>query len=62
VRLIPIPEQGQLVDVRQSRFVVTDIQQTTPPQNPVRGALPTAQHLITLSSVEDDGLGTELKV
>ena len=62
MRLIPIPEQGQLVDVRQSRFVVTDIQQTTPPQNPVRGALPTAQHLITLSSIEDDGLGTELKV
>ncbi|MBD2112539.1 MULTISPECIES: DISARM system SNF2-like helicase DrmD [Cyanophyceae] len=62
MRLISIPEQGQLVDVRQSRFVVTDIQQTVPPQSPVISGLPTAQHLVTLSSVEDDGLGDELQV
>jgi hypothetical protein len=62
VRLIAIPEPGQLVDVRQSRFVVTDIQQTIPLQSPVMSGLPKAQHLVTLASVEDDGLGDELQV
>ncbi|MGB3516577.1 MAG: DISARM system SNF2-like helicase DrmD, partial [Elainellaceae cyanobacterium] len=62
MHLISIPEQGQLVDVRQSRFVVTDIQQTIPLQSPVMSGLPTAQHLVTLASVEDDELGNELQV
>lgn len=62
MRFISIPEQGQLVDVRQSRFVVTDIQQTIPLQSPVMSGLPTAQHLVTLASVEDDELGNELQV
>lgn len=62
MRLIAIPEPGQLVDVRQSRFVVTEIQQTVPLQSPVLSGLPRAQHLVTLASVEDDGLGTELQV
>ncbi len=62
MRLIAIPEPGQLVDVRQSRFVVTEIHQTIPLQSPVLSGLPTAQHLVTLASVEDDGLGDELQV
>ena len=56
-----IPTQGQLVEVRQRPFVVTEVQ---------LGALPTdylnerssAQHLVTLSSVEDDALGESLQV
>jgi len=72
VRLITIPEPGQLVDIRQSRFVVTDVQQTTPFGNPLlaggatkralRDTRKGSPHLVTLSSVEDDALGEELQV
>jgi SNF2 family DNA or RNA helicase len=62
MQTVTVPEQGQLVDVRQSRFVVTDIQQTAPAENPVVTGLKRPQHLITLSSVEDDALGQELQV
>ena len=52
-----LPEEGQIVSVRDRRWVVTDI---------VGSALETsgqdeAQHLIELASVEDDGLGEELR-
>ncbi len=47
------------MDVRQSRFVVTDVQQTVMPK--VAG-LSQACHKVTLSSVEDDALGQELQV
>lgn len=62
---VPLPEQGQLVDVRQRRYIVNDV---------VKGALPVSalhplqtldsgpQHLVTLTSVEDDALGEELQV
>lgn len=57
-----IPEQGQLVDVRQSRFVVTDVQQAKSPGSPALEPFQRSQHLISLSSVEDDALGQELQV
>lgn len=60
--LISPPEQGQLVDVRQSRFVVTEVQKTALPSNPLTSGLDAGQHLVTLSSVEDDALGQELQV
>ena len=62
MRLISPPEQGQLVDVRSRRFVVTDIRRTSLPIDPLLNGLPQPQHLITLSSVEDDALGEELQV
>ncbi len=59
---IPVPEPGQLVDVRRRRYVVVDIA-----QSPLSGGILTLgsyqrQHLVTLSSVEDDALGEELQV
>jgi superfamily II DNA or RNA helicase len=57
-----IPEQGQLVDVRSRRFVVTDVRQTTLPTHPIRQGVEKPQHLVTLASVEDDALGEELQV
>jgi len=57
MRVITLPEPGQLVDVRQSRFVVTDVQQVIPPDNPLLSGIRRAQHCVTLSSVEDDALG-----
>src|SRR5262249_21633300 len=56
-----IPEQGQLVDVRQRRFVVTEVEASTIPSSPLKPAQP-PQHLVTLASVEDDALGEELQV
>ena len=62
MRLISPPEQGQLVDVCSRRFVVTDVRRTSLPIDPLLNGLPQPQHLITLSSVEDDALGEELQV
>jgi ERCC4-related helicase len=59
---ILLPEQGQLVQVRSRQWVVNDVKPSrlpTPAMNPTSNGL---QHLLTLSSVEDDGLGEELQV
>jgi hypothetical protein len=63
--IFQLPEPGQLVDVRQRRYVVLDIGQSTLPASMF--APPTLNrqrrhHLVTLSSVEDDALGEELQV
>ena len=58
----PIPEQGQLVDVRQRRYLVTDIVQSTLPVSPLRPTGNGVQYLVSLSSVEDDALGEEIQV
>lgn len=52
------PEIGQLAIVRQRPFVVTEII----PAAPGVGDATRPQHLVKLSSVEDDGLGEELQV
>lgn len=59
---VQIPEPGQVVIVRQRPFTVVDIQAS---QLPVPAQLidsQTKQHLVRLSSVEDEGLGEELNV
>ncbi|MBD2261230.1 DISARM system SNF2-like helicase DrmD [Pseudanabaena sp. FACHB-2040] len=57
-----IPEQGQLVEVRGQRFVVTDLRVSTLPISPILSGGATTQHLVSLSSVEDEALGEELQV
>src|SRR4051812_45774387 len=57
-----LPEQSQLVAVRQRHFVETDIAQSTLPDKPLHTTGNGHQHLISLSSVEDDALGEELQV
>jgi superfamily II DNA/RNA helicase len=56
-----VPEQGQLIEVRQRRFVVTDVARSTLP-TPSLAATDGVQHLLSLASVEDDALGEELQV
>src|SRR6266498_5845493 len=56
-----IPTQGQLVEVRQRPFVVTEVQMSALPMDYLNGRS-AAQHLVTLSSVEDDALGESLQV
>lgn len=57
-----LPEQGQLVQVRQRTFVVADVQAGALPM-PTLAPTPAApQHLVTLTSTEDDALGETLEV
>lgn len=53
-----IPEAGQLVEVRRRQWIVSDVERST-----LSDALNTkSQHLIKLSSVDEDALGEELNV
>ena len=53
------PEQGQLVTVRHRPFVVTEVTKSTLPENLLRPHANGAQHLVSLSSVDEDSLGEE---
>ena len=57
----PHPEQGQMVSVRSRNWMVTDVSASTLPPERLQTGLEPPQHLLTLSSVEDDGLGEELQ-
>ena len=58
-----IPSPGQLVTVRQRRYVVTDVAPSHLAAHlSSAGALVQPQHLIRLQSVDDEGLGDDLSV
>lgn len=56
------PEQGQVVQVRSRPWVVNGVKASNLPTSAMKMPLAKLQHLLTLSSVEDDGLGEELQV
>src|ERR1700674_4358952 len=58
----PHPEQGQMVSVRSRNWMVTDVSTSSFPPDRLQTGLELPQHLLALSSVEDDGLGEELNV
>jgi superfamily II DNA or RNA helicase len=67
--IVPIPESGQLVTVRGRRWIVGEVSASSMAPDPLRqvaGGTPSVtggrHHLVTLSSVEDDGLGEEQSV
>ena len=55
------PEEGQLVSVRDRFWLVKNILPSALPVD-VMSPSDAPQHLVNLSSVEDDGLGDELSV
>ncbi len=57
-----LPEPGQLVMVRQRHFVVINVQKSNLPADAFLSSSQTPQHVVSLSSVEDDALGEELRV
>src|SRR5438270_7829645 len=57
-----LPAQGQMVSVRSRNWMVTDVSASTLPPERLQTGLESPQHLLTLASVEDDGLGEELNV
>jgi SNF2 family DNA or RNA helicase len=58
-----VPEQGQIVTVRQRRYVVVDVQASSLPIQPlsVQPGMD-GQNLLTLNCIEDDALGETLQV
>src|SRR5215471_15968259 len=61
IRADPVPEIGQLVEVRGRHWVVTDVTPSALPPDALAGES-SRQHLLSLSSVEDDALSEELQV
>ena len=57
-----VPEQGQLVQVRSRPWVVNEVKPSSLPTPAMELPLARRQNLLTLSSIEDDGLGEELQV
>jgi superfamily II DNA or RNA helicase len=57
-----LPVLGQLARVRGRHWVVTDVAPTSLPFDIKSSTVGEGQTLVTLSSVEDDGLGEELRV
>lgn len=60
--VLNVPEQGQLVRVRSRQWVVNEVKPSKLPPPAMKPSFDGAHNLITLSSVEDDGLGEELQV
>src|SRR5690349_5939973 len=59
---ISIPEQGQLVEVRQRRYVVNNVIKSSLPPTMLPNGVERLQHLVSLTSVEDDAMEEELQV
>jgi hypothetical protein len=57
-----IPEPGQLVDVRRRQFLVTEVDRSTLPTDPLSSLTGGPQHLVGMTSIEEDALGKELQV
>jgi hypothetical protein len=55
------PEQGQLVSVRSRNWIVNEVVPSTLPTSGLQG-ISDPQSLVSLASVEDDGLGEEIQV
>ncbi len=56
-----LPEVGQLARVRDRHWIVVSVVASSLPPSPESGR-DRADHLVTLSSVDDDGLSDELRV
>ena len=65
VALPPLPEFGQVVEVRGSTWAVTDTVEQGLPRSPAdegRHATTNLQHMVTLQSLDEDRMGEELRV
>ena len=60
--MLELPAAGQLARVRGRHWVVTEVAPTALPYDVKSATVGEGQTLVTLSSVEDDGLGEDLRV
>ena len=58
----PLPEQGQIVNVRGASWAVTDVHAQGLPRSPADEGEPGLTHVVELQSLEEDRLGQELAV
>lgn len=58
----PVPEPGQVVNVRGSTWAVTDVRQQGLPRSPADEGTAGLTHVVSLQSLEEDRLGQELSV
>ena len=58
----PVPEPGQVVNVRGSTWAVADVQSQGLPRSPADEGTPGLTHIVSLQSLEEDRLGQELTV
>ncbi|MGY1915870.1 DISARM system SNF2-like helicase DrmD [Blastococcus sp. SYSU DS0973] len=58
----PLPEVGQLVDVRGARWVVTDVTAQGLPRSSADDGAADLQHAVALQAMGDDRFGDELRV
>ena len=61
VAMMSSPEQGQLISVRSRNWIVNEVVPSTLPTSGLQGIV-APQTLVSLASVEDDGLGEEIQV
>ena len=57
-----VPELGQIAKVRQRHYVVSDVKQAAIPVDGIHNGIGQPQHIVSLSSIDDDGLGEALEV
>ena len=65
VALPPLPESGQVVEVRGSTWAVTDTAEQGLSRSPAdegRRATTNLQHMVTLQSLDEDRMGEELRI
>ncbi|MDJ0466852.1 DISARM system SNF2-like helicase DrmD [Streptomyces sp. H27-C3] len=60
--LPPVPEPGQVVNVRGSTWAVADVRQQGLPRSPADESTAGLAHVVTMQSLEEDRLGQELAV
>ncbi|MBD9730233.1 DEAD/DEAH box helicase [Streptomyces sp. H28] len=60
--LPPVPESGQVVNVRGSTWAVADVRQQGLPRSPADEGTAQLTHVVSLQSLEEDRLGEELSV
>nr|WP_255415802.1 DISARM system SNF2-like helicase DrmD [Promicromonospora sp. AC04] len=58
----PVPEPGQIVQVRGSTWAVADVREQGLLRSPADEAHPTRNHVVALQSLDEDRLGEELRV
>ncbi len=58
----PVPEPGQVVEVRGSTWAVADVRAQGLGRSPADEALATTNHVVSLQSLDEDRLGAELSV
>ena len=58
----PLPEQGQIVNVRGATWAVADVRAQGLPRSPADEGEPGLTHVVQLQSLEEDRLGQELAV